>query len=164
MRLRSRASILESMLAEFVLMSRSPGPPRIFCTEVRRSQSLRDGRTTACLSGAGFSLRHSKSNRASINLFAQVGEKFREWPRAEIAFALLAHGNGARFGFFAPDDQHVGNFQELRIANFRLQLFVAVVEMRAESGVLQSGGTFFPALRAFFAARPTLLLRGRRLP
>ena len=69
----------------------------------------------------------------------QIQNKLRERPRAEIAFALVAHRDGARLRFLSADDQHVGNFLHLRVANFGLQFFVAIVEVRAEPGVLQRG-------------------------
>ena len=77
-------------------------------------------------------------------------QKFRQRPRAEIAFALVAHRNRARFGFLAADDQHVGNLLHLRVANFRLQFFVAVVEMRAETGGAQLGGDVTSHTRRIF--------------
>src|SRR5216683_5818778 len=107
-------------------------------------------------------LRPRKSNRASIDLFAQVGQKFREGTRAKIALALVAHRDGTSFSFLAADDQHVGNLLELSVANFRLQLFVAIIEMRAEAGVLQSSGNFFRVFREFFAERQHFRLHGRQ--
>ena len=58
----------------------------------------------------------------------------RQRARAEVAFAVVADRNGARFGFLAAHDGHVGNFLHFRVANLGLQFFVAVVEMRAKAG------------------------------
>src|ERR1019366_2328728 len=45
--------------------------------------------------------------------------------------------------------------------NLGLQLFVAVVEMRAEARVLQSSGDFLRVLGEFFAERQNFRLHGR---
>ena len=43
----------------------------------------------------------------------------------------MTNGDGAGFRFFRANDQHVGNFLELRVANFCGEFFVAIVEMDA---------------------------------
>ena len=65
------------------------------------------------------------------------------------------------FGFLAANDEHVGNFLHLRVANFGLQLFVAVVEMRAEARGAQFAGDFLGVLGEFFAERQHFRLHGR---
>src|SRR6185437_1319004 len=62
---------------------------------------------------------------------ANSGDKFINRLRAQVAFRAMAHRNGAGFGLFATDNQHVRNLLQLRVANFGLQLFVSVVEMNA---------------------------------
>ncbi len=74
---------------------------------------------------------------AGIDFGAEVGDELVEGARAQVALRAVAHGDGAGFGFLAADDQHVGNLFELGVADFRLQLFVAVVQMGAEARVLQ---------------------------
>ncbi len=53
---------------------------------------------------------------------------------------MVAHRDAVRFGFFAADHGHVGNFLHLGVANLGLELFIAVVEMRAEAGGVQLAG------------------------
>src|ERR1700689_1408802 len=74
---------------------------------------------------------------AGIDFGAEVGDELVEWARAQVALRAVAHGDGTGLGFLAADDQHVGNLFELGVADFRLQLFVAVVQMRAEAGSFQ---------------------------
>src|SRR5271156_203279 len=74
---------------------------------------------------------------AGIDFGAEVGDELVERARAQVAFRAVANGDGAGFGFLAADDQHVGNFFELGVANFGLQLFVAVVQMRTEARSFQ---------------------------
>ena len=58
----------------------------------------------------------------------------RQRLRAQVAFAMMAHGNRARLGFLAAHHGHVGNLLHLRIANLGLQFFVAVVQRGANPG------------------------------
>ena len=60
------------------------------------------------------------------------GYEIRDGARAEIAFAAMADADRTGFGFLGTDDEHVGNFLKLRIADFRRQFFVAFVQMDAE--------------------------------
>ena len=60
------------------------------------------------------------SNRARFDLLMQVGEKFCEGTRAEVALALMADGDRARCGFFAADDEHVRNLLDLCVTDFGL--------------------------------------------
>src|SRR5579863_3343224 len=63
----------------------------------------------------------------------------------------MAYGDGAGFGFFCADDEHVGNFLELGVADFGRELFVAVVEMDANVVALQSFGGVLGVVGDFFA-------------
>src|SRR5260370_3692038 len=63
----------------------------------------------------------------------------------------MADGDGAGFGFLWTDHEHVGNFLELRVADFCGQFFVAVVEMHAEIVALQSLSDVFGIVAHFFA-------------
>ena len=65
----------------------------------------------------------------------------------------MAHGDGAGFGFFGADDEHVGNFLELGVANFRGEFFVTVVEMDAGVVALQSVRDVLGVVDHFFADR-----------
>src|ERR1700722_15218526 len=103
-----------------------------------------------------------KSNRAGIYLLAQVGDEFGKRPGAEVSLALVAHRDGAGFGFLASDDQHVGDLLHLRVANFRLQFFVAVIEMYAEAGRSQFGGNIICIYGEFFAEWQNFRLHRRK--
>jgi len=43
---------------------------------------------------------------------------FGEGLGAKVAFGAMADGDGAGFGFFCADDEHVGNFLHLGVADF----------------------------------------------
>ena len=77
----------------------------------------------------------------------QVGKRLG----AEVAFAAVADARSAGFGFFRPDDEHVGNFLELRVANLCGQLFVAVVEMHADAVILEHFVNVLRVVDYFFA-------------
>src|SRR6266568_3417511 len=78
--------------------------------------------------------------RAGVDFALKSFDDFGEGLGAEVALAAMADGDGASFGFLGANHQHVGNLLELRVADFRRQLFVAVVEMDAQLVTLQSFG------------------------
>ena len=90
----------------------------------------------------------------------QCGDDFGEWLGAEVAFAAMADGDGAGFGFFSTDDEHVRNFLELGVADFGRELFVAVVEMDADIVALESFGDVLGVVSDFFADGADLDLHG----
>src|SRR5579863_3328133 len=92
-------------------------------------------------------------NCAGGNFLLQVGDELLERSRAKITLRAVPYRDGACFRFLAADDEHIGNFLELRVADFCLQLFVAVVEMRAEARVFQLLGHLPRILDGFFAQR-----------
>src|SRR5712692_11234802 len=71
-----------------------------------------------------------------FDFLAQGDEKVLEGLGAEVALAAVAHRDRASIGFLAADHEHVGHLLELCVADFSLQFFVAVVQVRAEA----SGG------------------------
>src|SRR5262249_21517076 len=77
------------------------------------------------------------SDRTRVRFGAHGFDQFGEGFRAEVAFAAVAEADGAGFRFFGADDEHVGNFLELGVADFGGQLFVAVIEMDTDAVVLQ---------------------------
>src|SRR5229473_3197694 len=103
----------------------------------------------------------SSACRAGVDFALEGFDKFGEGLGAEVAFAAMANGDGAGFGFLGADDQHVGNFLELRVADFGGQLFVAVVEMRAEIVALQSFSDVLGVVGDFFADRADFHLHRR---
>src|SRR6204780_4927854 len=90
---------------------------------------------------------------AGIDFGAEVGDELVEWARAQVALRAVAHGDGTGLGFLAADDQHVGNLFELGVAGFGLQLFVAIVQMRAEARVFQFLSNLLRVLDKFSAYR-----------
>src|SRR5207253_6258109 len=69
-------------------------------------------------------LRHA----AGVDFGAKCSEKGRQRLRTQVALAVMAHRNSARFGFLTAHDCHIRNFLQFRVANLGLQLFVAVIE------------------------------------
>src|SRR6266403_226084 len=111
----------------------------------------------ACLE----SLPDHSTYRAGIGLLPKRFDEFGEGLGAEVAFAAMADGDGAGFGFLGADDEHVGNLLHLRVADFCGQLFVAVVEMDAKIVALQSFGDVPGVIGDFFADRADFHLHGR---
>src|SRR6266571_1261423 len=99
--------------------------------------------------------------RAGVDFALERFDDFGEGLGAEVALAAMADGDGASFVFFGTDDEHVGNFLELRIADFRRQLFVTIVKMDAQIVALQSFGDVLGVVGDFFADRADLHLHGR---
>src|SRR5208283_1071615 len=80
----------------------------------------------------------------------------RETYKDRNAFLLA----GAGYGFLGTDDQHVGDFLHLRIADLRGQLFVAVIEMHADAVIFQRFVDVFRVVLHFFADRADFHLNG----
>jgi len=76
---------------------------------------------------------------------------FGEWLGTEVAPAAMADGDGAGFGFFCPNDEHVRNFLELGVTDFCRELFVAVVKMDTNVMALESFGDVLGVISDFFA-------------
>src|SRR6266702_1462155 len=120
---------------------------RMVCEISTASRALiRDDESTCC---------------AGVNFALERFDDFGEGLGAEVALGAVADGDGASFGFFGTDDEHVGNFLELRIADFRRQLFVTIVKMDAQIVALQSFGDVLGVVGDFFADRADLHLHGR---
>src|SRR5882724_7365456 len=81
--------------------------------------------------------RPALSDCAGIGFGAQGFNQIGKRLGAEVAFAAVAKAGSAGFGLFGADHEHVGNFLELRVANFCRELFVAVVEMHADAVILE---------------------------
>src|SRR5580704_14678176 len=96
------------------------------------------------------------------NFFLQRGDDIGERAWAEVALAAMADADGAGLGFLGADHEHVGNFLHLGVANFRWQLFVAVVEMHANAVVFQGFLNVFRVLRHLFADRADFHLDWRK--
>src|SRR6266404_1838827 len=103
----------------------------------------------ACLE----SLPDHSTYRAGIGLLPKRFDEFGEGLGAEVAFAAVADGDGAGFGFLGADDQHVGNFLHLRVANLGGKFFVTVVEMDADIVTLESFGDVPRVVGYLFADR-----------
>src|SRR6266581_6413817 len=72
-----------------------------------------------------LTFRPSLRSSALIDFALERCDDLGERLGAEVALGTVADGGRAGFGFLGADDQHVGNFLELRVADFRGQLFVA---------------------------------------
>src|SRR5882762_1283074 len=88
-----------------------------------------------------------------IDFLLQGRDYLGEGLGAEVAFAAVADGDGAGFGFFCADYQHVRNFLHLRVADLGGEFFVAVVEMDADVVTLESFGDVLRVICDFFADR-----------
>src|SRR5260370_13657362 len=73
----------------------------------------------------------------------------------------MADGDSAGFGFLGANDEHVRNFLQLSISDFRGQLFVTVIEMDAKIVALQGFGDVLGVIGDFFADRADFYLHGR---
>src|ERR1700721_3938227 len=73
-------------------------------------------------------------DRSGIDFLFQVDEELVQGAGALVAFGAVADGYCASFGFFAADYQHVGDFLQLRVADFGLHFFVALVEFNSNAG------------------------------
>src|SRR5258706_3893034 len=73
---------------------------------------------------------------AGVGFLLQRGYYFGERLGAEVTFAAVAYGDGAGFGLFWADDEHVRDFLHLRVADLGGEVFVAIVEMDANVVVL----------------------------
>src|SRR6266436_3288654 len=93
------------------------------------------------------------ARRAGVDFLPKRFDEFGERLWTEVAFAAMADGSGAGFGFLWTDDEHVGNFLKLRVSDFCGQLFVAVVEMDAKIVALQGFGDVLGVIGDFFADR-----------
>src|SRR6266478_7276977 len=103
----------------------------------------------ACLE----SLPDHSTYRAGIGLLPKRFDEFSEGLGAEVAFAAMADGDGAGFGFLGADHEHVGNLLHLRVADFGWELFVAVVEMDTDAVALESVGYVLRVVGGLFADR-----------
>src|SRR4029077_20463950 len=93
------------------------------------------------------------ADRLGIHFGTQIGDELRDGARAEVTFGTVTDGNGACFSFLAADDEHVGYFLQLRVADLRLEFFVAVVEMDAETRVFELQRDILRVQDSFFAQR-----------
>src|SRR5579872_2949057 len=98
-------------------------------------------------------LRVDLAGGFGVDLDAQVGNELVERARTQVTLEAMPDRDGARFGFFPADDQHIGNFFELRVADLGLQLFVAVIEMRSQTGFFELGCDLLGVLAEFSADR-----------
>ena len=73
-------------------------------------------------------------DRSRINFLFQVGEELVEGAGALVALGAVADGYCAGLDFLAADYQHVGDFLQLRVADFCLHFFITVVEFDANTG------------------------------
>ena len=110
---------------------------------------------------AGCGNQQKLLNATGVGFGAQGFDQFGEGFGAEVSFATVADAYAAGFGFLGTDDEHVGNFLELRVADFGGQLFVAVVEMDADAVVFQCFVDVPGVVHHFFADRADFHLYGR---
>src|SRR5260370_29293526 len=97
---------------------------------------------------------------AGVSFFAEGGDGFGERLGTEVAFGAVADGDGAGFGFFGADHEHVGDFLHLGVADFGRQLFAAIVEMDADVVALERFSDVLGVVGNFFADRADFDLYG----
>src|SRR6266849_3058423 len=98
--------------------------------------------------------------RAGVDFLLQRCDYFGEGLGAEVALAAVAYGDGAGFGFFCSDHEHVRNFLHLRVADLGGQLFVAIIEMDANAMALKCFGDVLGVVGHFIADRADFDLHG----
>src|SRR5882757_2154066 len=96
-----------------------------------------------------------------IVFLLESGDYLGEGLGAEVAFAAVADGDGAGFGFFCSDYQHVWNFLHLCVADLGGKFFVTVVEMDANIVALESFGDVLRVVGYLFAHRADFNLHWR---
>ena len=101
-------------------------------------------------------------NHPASDFLLQRGDDVGDGAWAEVALAAMAHADGTGLGFLGTDDEHVGNFLHLRVADLCGQFFVAVVEVNANAVVLQRFVNMLRVVRHFFADRADFHLRRRK--
>src|ERR1700726_1361046 len=110
--------------------------------------------------GLDWPSRRGSARRARFYFLLQRGDDVREGFGAEVAVAAVAYGDGAGFGFFCANDEHVRDFLHLRVADLGRQFFVAVVEMDANAVSLERFSDVLRVVGNFFADRPDFDLHG----
>ena len=81
-----------------------------------------------------------------IKLRLSLSEEFLECHCAHVAFGTLADGERAVLGLFRADYEHVGDFLELRVADFFAELFIARVYLDADARFAELRGGLVGAL------------------
>src|ERR1700687_2003809 len=100
--------------------------------------------------------------RAGFDFLMQRVDEIGQRLGPEGAFAAMGDRDGAGFRFFAADYQHVWDFLHLGVADFRRELFVAVVEMHAHVVTFEGFGDVLGVVDHFFANRANFDLHGRQ--
>src|SRR5690349_7140260 len=108
-----------------------------------------------------MSANGSSRSLARFYFLLQRSDNFGERFGSLVAFRAMADGHGSGFGFLRAYDAHVRDLLELRVADFRRQLFVAIVEMRTKMVALESLGDVFRVVGDFFADWANLNLHRR---
>src|SRR5688500_15552958 len=89
---------------------------------------------------AHLEVRRSDGSQAPLrHLPCDVSLKLRQRSVAEVAFLGVANADALGGGFFFADDEHVGDFLELGVADFGADFFGGVVEGSADAGVAKLG-------------------------
>src|SRR5215469_10070453 len=104
---------------------------RCWANAIRTTSSISSGFTATKAASRGLreTKRGCSADRSRVRFGAEVGDKLLQRPRAQIALRPVPHRHCARFRFLPADNQHVGDLLDLRVADFRLQLLIPVVEM-----------------------------------
>src|SRR5438034_1655106 len=88
--------------------------------------------------GAESTNKLLQSQRARLDDAPGFGHELVNAHRALLA-APLPQADAPAAGFLLPDDEHVGDLLELRIADFRSQLLVAAVHFDPQAGLPELG-------------------------
>src|SRR6188768_2649597 len=91
--------------------------------------------TTSC---SDFGLHQLGIDRALAHLGERAIDEHRQRLRPLIAALARAHRHRAVGALAIADDQHVRHFLQLRLADLIANLFLAVVELRAQPGGFQA--------------------------
>src|ERR1700722_1413286 len=111
-----------------------------------RSRAGAEGRHYICRNKS-----YSLLEGARRDFLFKIGDELLDGARAKVALRAVAHADRAGFRFSSAYDEHVGDFFDLGVADFGLQLFVTVVEMDADACILQLLRDFLRVLLEFSA-------------
>src|SRR5215831_2716279 len=128
---------------------------RCWASAVPTTWSISSGSTATRAASQGLreTKRGCSADRLRIRFRAKIHNKLLQRPRAQIALRAVPHRHGARFCFLPADDEHVVDLLDLRVADFRLQLLIPVVEMHSQARRLEFFGYFLRVFTEFSAYR-----------
>src|SRR5947208_34711 len=101
-------------------------------------------------------------HRASVDKLPHPGDELGEGAEARVAGVAPPHRHAVPMRFAVPDHQHQRDFLQLRVADPSVELFVAIVEVRAKLRGAKFAGHTPRVVQVFLAHRQHHRLNGRQ--